>query len=159
MEIRRLRADDVDAILAIFDRVADELIYIGTQPGYDRKRKRQQHLASVGDDDHPTFVALDGETVAGSLSVHDGDRGLHVGMLLDAPFRRRGFGRALIEATHAWARERGIRELFLTVFPHNEAARALYRACGYVEVARFERAITRNTGDVWDFILMRAPIA
>jgi len=43
----------------------------------------------------------------------------------------------------------------LHVFPHNEAARTLYEQNSFWEVERFERDVTRQSGEVWDTILMR----
>ena len=45
--------------------------------------------------------------------------------------RRSGFGRALVEAAVARARERGCRRVELDVNEDNAAALALYRACGF----------------------------
>ncbi len=45
--------------------------------------------------------------------------------------RRDGLGHALVEAAVARARERGCRRIELDVNEDNEAALALYRACGF----------------------------
>jgi ribosomal protein S18 acetylase RimI-like enzyme len=45
--------------------------------------------------------------------------------------RRRGVGRALMDAAHALARERGLSRVELDVRSWNEAALAFYRALGY----------------------------
>jgi GNAT superfamily N-acetyltransferase len=45
--------------------------------------------------------------------------------------RRGGLGRALVEAVVARARERGCRRIELDVNEDNQAARALYEACGF----------------------------
>jgi ribosomal protein S18 acetylase RimI-like enzyme len=45
--------------------------------------------------------------------------------------RRGGLGRALVEAAVARARERGCRRIELDVNEDNEAAQALYLACGF----------------------------
>jgi GNAT superfamily N-acetyltransferase len=47
------------------------------------------------------------------------------------PARRGGLGRALVEAAVARARERGCRRIELDVNEDNEAAQALYLACGF----------------------------
>jgi GNAT superfamily N-acetyltransferase len=47
--------------------------------------------------------------------------------------RRSGLGRALVEAALERARERGCRRIELDVNEDNEAARALYVACGFLE--------------------------
>jgi RimJ/RimL family protein N-acetyltransferase len=60
-------------------------------------------------------------------SAHVADLGLMV-----APsHRRRGIGRALLEAAAEWAHGSGVRKLELHVFPHNEPAVALYESFGF----------------------------
>jgi GNAT superfamily N-acetyltransferase len=44
-----------------------------------------------------------------------------------------GGGRALLEAVESWVRGRACRRLTLTVTETNAAARAFYRACGFIE--------------------------
>jgi ribosomal protein S18 acetylase RimI-like enzyme len=154
--IRSATEADFDGLLALFDEVAAELIFIGTEPGYDRELYRRGWAASLADPNCLLLVADDGGTVAGMLGVGaHGGAGPHVGMLVSRTHRRRGLGRALLEAAVAWGRERGVPSLSLFVFPHNEGARALYRAMGFAEIERFERDVTRQSGEVWDTILMR----
>lgn len=50
--------------------------------------------------------------------------------------RRRGLGRALVEAVARAARDRGAETLFLQVRESNAAARALYREAGFRTVGR-----------------------
>jgi ribosomal protein S18 acetylase RimI-like enzyme len=53
------------------------------------------------------------------------------GISVDPAFRRRGVGRALVEAAVAEARVRGARRLTLRVLGPNEGARRLYESCGF----------------------------
>ena len=46
-------------------------------------------------------------------------------------WRRRGIGRALVEAARQEARRRGCRELWLAAEPDNDEARAFYTALGW----------------------------
>ena len=48
-----------------------------------------------------------------------------------ASARRRGIGTALMERAEAWALERGVDVVELTVYDFNTAARALYDKLGY----------------------------
>jgi ribosomal protein S18 acetylase RimI-like enzyme len=76
-------------------------------------------------------------------------------MLIDERFRGHGLGRQLLEHLFDWAHGRKIERLSLLVFPHNERALALYRSTGFVEIERYEHDVTRETGEVWDTILMQ----
>jgi ribosomal protein S18 acetylase RimI-like enzyme len=56
-----------------------------------------------------------------------------------ASCRRRGYGRAMLEALEELLAADGVEELRLNVFVGNEAARGLYSAAGYEEVSRDDR--------------------
>lgn len=91
---------------------------------------------SIGRDAHPA-------------SEHVAD----VGLMVAQGHRRRGIGRALMEAGESWARAVGVRKIELHVFPHNEAALALYEQLGYRRVGLRHAHFRRPDGYV-DAILM-----
>lgn len=100
---------------------------------------------------------LDGEIV-GRLSVARDPHpaSAHVadlGVMVARDRRRRGVGRALMEAAESWARESGVRKLELHVFPHNTAAIALYEGLGYRREGIRQEHYRRGTQLV-DAILM-----
>jgi ribosomal protein S18 acetylase RimI-like enzyme len=91
----------------------------------------------TGADD--VLVALVEGELAGYVKVApptDAASNAHVqmvhGITVDGAFRRRGVGRALVDAAVAEARARGARRLTLRVLSHNEAALALYESAGFV---------------------------
>jgi ribosomal protein S18 acetylase RimI-like enzyme len=83
-------------------------------------------------------AVIDGE-IRGHLDLHGGrlpsefHRAM-LGMGVERGARGHGLGRALLAAAIAWARKAELSWLDLGVFAHNERARALYRAVGFVEV-------------------------
>ena len=144
MLIRRTKPGDIEALLALFDEVAAERIYIGTEPGYDREQKRRGFQSRIHDDESATFVAV-------WRFRNEGNRAAfaeHPEVYLP---RFGGYDPVTIA--------RGVSALNLFVFPHNTNALAFYHELGYVEIERFERDVTRQTGDVWDTILMRKTLA
>lgn len=66
--------------------------------------------------------------------------------------RRRGIGRALMEAFHRHARENGLSFLLLEVRPSNKSALSLYESFGYQEAGRRKNYYERPKEDA---ILMR----
>jgi ribosomal protein S18 acetylase RimI-like enzyme len=50
--------------------------------------------------------------------------------------RRRGIGRALMEATHRWAEGCGLEEVALNVWEFNQRAIAFYEHLGYETLSR-----------------------
>ncbi|WP_433120288.1 COX15/CtaA family protein [Micromonospora sp. CA-246542] len=100
-----------------------------------------------------TFAALlpDGVATAGHhlWYAYDGDR--RVGFLwlkltgftafvyniaVEQDQRRRGYGRAIMEAGERWSRTNGATTIGLHVFTHNHGARSLYEQLGYLETGR-----------------------
>jgi GNAT superfamily N-acetyltransferase len=123
-EIRRLADGDEDAVLAagaLFDH----------EPDIDATRR------FLADPNHHMLVAYDdaGEPVGFVTGVEltHPDKGTEMflyelGVAEDA--RRRGVGRALVEALAALARERGCYDMWTATEPGNVAARTTYLRAG-----------------------------
>lgn len=151
---------DVAGAVALQAEVAREGRWIATEWPFDveartaAQRDALLHRYTVG------WVALDGRTVVGDLTVWDvGREEPELGMIVAAAHRRRGIGRALLERAIAWAQANAKSALTLRVFPDNDGARALYRACGFVEVALQAAAVPRRDGPPRDALVMRRPLA
>jgi len=86
--------------------------------------------------------ALTGDRVVGHLDLTGGHlySALHrarLGIGVERAHRARGVGTLLLKAAIRWARaERGLSWIDLSVFVHNERARALYEQLGFHEVGR-----------------------
>jgi RimJ/RimL family protein N-acetyltransferase len=76
-----------------------------------------------------------------------------LGLMVAAGWRRRGIGRALLVQAVEWAQARGVSKLELHVFPHNDAAIALYEQFGFEREGYRKRHYRRTDGYV-DAILM-----
>lgn len=89
-----------------------------------------------------TFVSLvdtaSGDTIGDlwyALVTEGPNRTLFIYDIDIAPSRRRqGWATRTLDALEAEARHHGVAEIGLSVFNHNAAARALYRACGFVPI-------------------------
>lgn len=57
-------------------------------------------------------------------------------LVVSAPFRRGGVGRALVEAAHRWAAEQGVDQVQIVVWEFNREAVAFYERLGYATVRR-----------------------
>lgn len=153
--IRDMTPGDIDPALHLFDRVAAEGLWIGTEPGFDHEHYRDIFGRALGLG-HAMFVAEDGGKLVALMTTYEHvDYGWTIGMMVDESHRGLGIGRALMERLFGWANARGIKELSLLVFPHNERALRLYRSSGFAEVERYANDVRRKSGDVWDTILMR----
>jgi RimJ/RimL family protein N-acetyltransferase len=153
LAVRRAAADDVDALLDLYEAVAAEARYIARELPVDRDSLRPTWVESVGDPDAAWFIAeVDGEIV-GSVSIQG--RGVaHLGMQVARSHRGRGIGSSLLEASIAWARQAGAHKVALEVWPHNEAAIALYEKFGFEREGYLRKHWRRQSGELWDSVVM-----
>jgi RimJ/RimL family protein N-acetyltransferase len=149
VEIRASTDADRLALARLFATVAEERDGIATEPPVDvEERAREWRLD--GD-----FVAVAEGAIVGHIHV---DRNRHgfgeIGMAVAKDRRGQGIGSALLAHAIDWAHGQGLHKLCLQVFPHNEAAIALYRRFGFEEEGRLVRQIRRSSGELWDTIAM-----
>jgi GNAT superfamily N-acetyltransferase len=80
------------------------------------------------------------------IDYFTGERHGHLGILIVAePAEGRGVGRALLQATEAWATAQGYRFLTLNVFADNAHARAVYEQAGYVpDAIRYVKTLRKT---------------
>jgi RimJ/RimL family protein N-acetyltransferase len=146
----------VDAIVDHYARVAAEGRWIAGEAPIDREARRVAFLRSIAADDVLVLVAEErGDRVVGMLSAFAHSNGVaELGMSVDAERRGRGIGTALLQACVDWARAEGLHKLALEVFPHNEAAIALYRKAGFEQEGLLRGHYRRASGELWDAIVM-----
>jgi ribosomal protein S18 acetylase RimI-like enzyme len=120
---------------AAVDSVARELLYLLLleAPPIETTREFVRGNIAAGT---PQFVALDGNQVVGWCDVTPKSRPsqAHCGMLGMAviePYRGRGIGKALLDATLKAARAKGMTRVELTVRADNEKAKRLYESFGF----------------------------
>jgi RimJ/RimL family protein N-acetyltransferase len=149
--IRGARPDDAPAMARLFATVAEERDGIATEPPVDVDERAVQFAHSAAS----SLVAEAGGRIIGTINVDVGRFGAgDLGMLVDAAWRGRGVGSALVVAAIDWARGQGLHKLCLEVFPTNAAAIALYRKCGFVEEGLRPKQVRRANGELWDAIVM-----
>lgn len=83
------------------------------------------------------LVAEEGAKVAGYVvALEAADEGEILNLAVAEGGRRRGLGRALVQAIVDALAARGVREVYLEVRESNAAARALYATFGFKDVGR-----------------------
>ena len=148
-QVRPARDDDRLPLAILFAAVAEERDGIATEPPVDVEARAASWTLDG------TLVALAGAEIIGSLHVERSRFGFgEIGMAVAREWRGRGVGAALLTAAIAWARERGLHKLSLSVFPHNAAAIALYRKFGFVEEGRRIKHYRRASGELLDALDM-----
>jgi putative acetyltransferase len=160
MIIRPARPDDAATLVALGAAVGREPgAWLLNTDGWRSVGEERRYLRALKrHPDAAVFVAEDDGAVVARLSVardpHSASRHVaDLGLMVDAGYRRRGIGRALLEQAVLWARESGVQKLELHVFPWNEPAIRLYEQFGFrregLRVGHY-----RRDGDLVDVILM-----
>jgi RimJ/RimL family protein N-acetyltransferase len=149
IQVRPAEDSDRRTLALLFAAVAEERDGIATEPPIDvEKRAAGWPLES-------TLVAVVAGEIVGELHIDETRFGFgEIGMMVAATWRGRGIGTALVTAAIDVARSQGLHKLTLSVFPHNEAAIALYRKFDFVEEGRRGKHIRRANGELWDVIEM-----
>jgi RimJ/RimL family protein N-acetyltransferase len=150
--IRPARRADARSFLDAYRAVAAERRFIQTEAVTRSHRHYRKRFRRSWDERAAHLLAIDGDRVVGSLSIRRDDdhpATRHVatlGMFVVASHRNRGIGSALMAEAIRWARSYDVERIELTVYPHNEAAVALYRRFGFVEEGRLVRHAKKSYG-------------
>jgi len=139
------------------DTVARERLWLGTFEGYPIESTRA-FVTRMIEQDNPQFVALDGEKVVGWIDISPGGLPLsaHVGTLgmgLLSDYRGQGLGRQLMHTALEKARQKGLKRIELSVYPHNQAGIALYEKVGFKHEGARAKAAKLDQGYV-DILMM-----
>jgi len=150
--VRQARPGDARSFLEMWREVVAERRYVRTESVRRSVRHyRRRYFRRTWDDEQASFVAVAGDRVIGHLGVsrEEGPVNRHVasiGMAVASDWRRKGVGSALMTQAMAWARQVGVEKLALSVYPDNEAARALYRKFGFQEEGRLTGHSKKSIG-------------
>ena len=151
--VRALRPDDWPNVAAIFTEgiATGDATFETAVPGWEEWDAA--HLPA-----HRLVAELDGDVAGWCAIVPYSRRAVYRGVGEESVYvaeraRRRGVGRALLEALVESARSGGLWTLQAGIFPENEASLALHRALGFREVGVRER-IGRLDGTWRDVVLL-----
>ncbi len=159
--IRDMRASDVADALAVFGDVVEEDRWLGAQPGFDRDQRRRAWLDGLADPMRRSLVVIDPDAgcVVGNGATTLARYGVaQLAMTLAGDVRGRGWGGLLLDALLAASADLGAHKVDLQVWPHNEAAIALYLSRGFVVEGRLHQHYRRASGELWDSIIMGRPL-
>jgi ribosomal protein S18 acetylase RimI-like enzyme len=142
LSLRPLSKSEIaDLAPQVEHRYAEDIEKNGGFSAADARRKAAEDVPRLLRDRDATLFALEesGQRV-GHLWIgtreHQGRRFLWVwDVFVAKEYRGRGLGHRAMQLAEHEARRRGLSRIDLNVFGGNEAARRLYRALGYEEVA------------------------
>lgn len=160
VEVRPVRPRDVRQVLDLVRSVAAEGRFIRTEevPWSPRELRRQFRRSWTSTS--ARLVALADGVVVGDLGIKREEHAVlrHVaelGMAVSREWRGRGVGSALLAEAFRWARWAGVEKVSLTVYPHNEAARGLYRKFGFEEEGRLVGQSKKSYGYDDEIVMAR----
>jgi RimJ/RimL family protein N-acetyltransferase len=147
---------DVEAVLDVLEAVGREGRWIGTEVPFDRAARAERMRHDLHNPETSAGFVVDvGGKVVGSIGLHLAPYGVvDMGMALVEGYRGQGIGTRLLELGIQWAIDAGAHKITLEVWPHNEAAIALYEKMGFAEEGRLRRHYRRRNGELWDAVVM-----
>jgi RimJ/RimL family protein N-acetyltransferase len=159
--VRGAEPGDAQGLKELGDEVSAEPEgWLATNGGWRSAADERRYLRAIRRYPHAAVLVAEAEdgSIVGRLSIardqHPASRHVaDVGLMVAQPYRRRGVGRALLAGAVDWARGHDVRKLELHVFPHNEAAIALYEQFGFAREG-YRRQHYRRGDDYLDAILM-----
>jgi putative acetyltransferase len=157
--VRPARPKDARSFLEMWRTVVAEKKFVRSETvSRSVAYYRRHYFRRSWTDDQASLVAVHGDRVIGHLNVarEEGPMTRHVaslGMAVDPDWRGRGVGSALMTEVIRWAREMGVEKLALSVYPHNEAALALYRKFGFDEEGRLTGHSKKSIGYVDEIVM------
>ncbi len=137
--IRPATPDDAEAFLALRQHLDYETKFMMLEPGerHTTVEQERERLAAMGKSDNKqTFLAEGDGQLVGWLWANGGDyrrnhHTVHIVIGIRAAYTNQGIGTRLFQACEAWARERGLHRLELTVMTNNALGIALYKKMGF----------------------------
>ncbi len=147
--VRGAALRDIAGLKALLDQL--DAYHAEIQPGFFRVagagRPEEEIRRAVTDRDGVVLVAEGEGRLVGAVSLRAFDtpdnplmvperRALLEDMVVEQGARRRGVGRALVEASLEWCRSQGVARMVLTVWEGNEAAEGFYEAVGLLPVSK-----------------------
>ncbi len=160
VSVRPARPSDAGSYLEMWRGVVAERRFVRSESVPANARGFRKSFRASWTNDHAKFVAVAWGKVVGMISIermtHPVNR--HVatlGMAVEASWRGRGVGSALMAAAMKWARQVGVEKVTLEVFPSNEAGIALYRKFGFAEEGRLHRQSKKSYGYDDEVIMSR----
>ncbi len=158
--VRPARPEDARSFLDVYRAVVEERRFIRTERVNRSARFYRRRFRRSWTKDEAHLVAVADGRVIGQLSIHRDDQPVTrhaatLGMLVDAAWRGKGVGSALLSEALRWARAMGVERVVLSVFPHNAPAIALYRKFGFADEGRLVRHSRKSYGYEDEILMAR----
>ena len=137
--IRQITVDAAEAYLDLRTQLDSETKFMMLEPGERTttiEQEQQRLTALLASDNSMVFLALNEDEPIGFLWANGGmyrrnHHNVHIVIGIREAYTKQGIGTQLFRICEAWARERGLHRLELTVMTHNHVGIALYKKMGF----------------------------
>jgi RimJ/RimL family protein N-acetyltransferase len=154
IEIRALRPDDEERMLAALSRISPASIYrrfLGVKKGFSESERA--FYLKVNFTDHVALVATlvqssRTEIVGGARYVAVGAGIAELAFMVADDFQGQGIGSALMRHLTLLARRMSLKQLVADVLPENTAMLNVFKKSGSALVARRDKGVIRVTLDI-----------
>lgn len=136
-----------EPVFAAIENEMDPEVYKAFYPNGWSVSQQESVEATCDDQDVPTWVALDGETVAGfvAVKIHDETMGEIYMIAVDPAAQGKGIASALTDFATDWMKEQGVSVVMIDTGgdPGHAPARATYEKAGFriLPIARYFKKI------------------
>ena len=151
-DVRPAQPRDAASFVEMWGAVVAERKFVRTERAPHSVRSyRRRYFRRSWTDEQASIVAVTGNRVIGHLNISREESPVtrhvaSIGMAVAPEWRGKGVGTALMDEAVRWARHFGVEKLALSVYPDNEAARALYRRFGFQEEGRLTGHSKKSIG-------------
>ncbi|WP_230973362.1 bifunctional acetate--CoA ligase family protein/GNAT family N-acetyltransferase [Aeromicrobium terrae] len=144
-QMRPIRPDDADNLIAFYSRVSDESKYFRFFAPYPKlSAKDVKRFTTVDHDRRVAFVVtLHDEIIAVGRYEAESEDEAEVAFLVEDAHQGRGVGQLLLEHLAQAGRERGIRRFTADVLPANARMLQIFREMGYHVDGMVEEGVQR----------------
>ncbi len=152
MLIRTIREDDAEQFLNLRKQLDAETQFMLLEPGERTttlEEQRDQIKALPRNENHVIFVAEQDDQLVGYLEASGGTfqrsrQSAYIVIGILQAFTGQGIGTHLFQKLEAWAKQRHIHRLELTVMTHNSRGIGLYKKQGFVIEGMRKHALVIN---------------
>jgi RimJ/RimL family protein N-acetyltransferase len=135
VEVAELTETRFEALVRMYDLFEPKRAAQGLPPvGVDRIVSWLRHLQQNG---YNLLALYEGKVIGHAMLCPDGVQRAEFAIFLDQHFRNQGIGTALTFATLRYARDKGLRRLWLSVEVINSSAIRVYKKAGFRLSAMF----------------------
>ena len=158
--IRSATTEDVEAMVDLYLRVAQEGLFVAVEPPVDRHERRLwlQHRLE-GSWTLVLVAVVAGEIIGYLTAVGSARDPAELGLGVAEAWRGHGVGTRLVEAAIAWGRAHDVHKLSAEVFPHNQPTLHLFGKLGFEREGLLRSHYRRRDGALWDVVVFGLPLA